>query len=64
VGRWDFVVLNEIRDQLRPLSGLTREEIEKRINELTRKYVETGDKEIIKKLDELSLELEKLEKKS
>jgi hypothetical protein len=41
---------------------MTREEIEKRMDELTRKYVETRDQEIIKELYQLSLELEKMEK--
>jgi hypothetical protein len=41
---------------------MTREEIEKRMDELTRKYVETHDQEIIEELYQLSLELEKMEK--
>jgi len=41
---------------------MTREEIEKWMDELARKYVETRDQEIIKELYQLSLELEKMEK--
>jgi hypothetical protein len=43
---------------------MTHEEIEKRMEELTRKYVETHDKEIIDELlYKLVRELEKLEKR-
>jgi hypothetical protein len=42
---------------------MTHEEIEKRMEELTRKYVETHDKEIIEELYKLVRELEKLEKR-
>jgi len=42
---------------------MTREEIEKRIDELARKYVETHDRKIIEELYELALEQRKLEKK-
>jgi FKBP-type peptidyl-prolyl cis-trans isomerase (trigger factor) len=42
---------------------MTREEIEERMDELARKYVETHDKKIIKELYELACELRKLEKK-
>ena len=38
------------------------EEIERRMDELARKYVETHDKEIIEELYELARELEKMEK--
>ena len=38
---------------------MTREEIEKQMDELARKYAETHDKEIIEELYELTLELEK-----
>ena len=41
---------------------MTREEIEKRMEELARKYVETHDKEIIEELYRLARELEKMEK--
>ena len=40
----------------------TREEIEKRIDELVRKYIETHDREIIEELYKLSRKLEELEK--
>ena len=39
---------------------MTREEIEQKMDELTRKYVETQDKEIIVELYRLGRELEKL----
>jgi Mg2+ and Co2+ transporter CorA len=42
---------------------MTSEEIEKRIDELAHKYVETHDKKIIEELYELARELRKLEKK-
>ena len=38
---------------------MTREEIEKRMDELAPNYVETHDKEIIEELYKLALELEK-----
>ncbi len=38
-----------------------REEIEQKMDELARKYVETHDKEIIEELYRLGRELEKLE---
>ena len=41
---------------------MTREEIERRMDELARKLAETHDKKIIKELYQLALELEKLEK--
>ena len=41
---------------------MTREEIEKRMDELARKLAETQDNKIIKELYQLALELEKLEK--
>ena len=40
---------------------MTREEIEKKMDELARKYVETHDKEIIEEHYRLGRELEKLE---
>jgi FKBP-type peptidyl-prolyl cis-trans isomerase (trigger factor) len=43
---------------------MTREEIEKRMDELARKYVENRDPEIIDELYKLRVELAKLEKKS
>ena len=41
---------------------MTREEIEKRMDELARKYVETHDQKIIDVLYKLVRELEKVEK--
>jgi len=41
---------------------MTREEIEDKMDELARKYVETHDKKIIEELYKLTKELEKLEK--
>ena len=41
---------------------ITREEIEKRMDELARKYIETHDKEIVEKLYQLAVELEKMKK--
>ena len=41
---------------------MTREEIEKRMDELARKYVETHDQKIIHVLYELAREIEKMEK--
>ena len=41
---------------------MTTEEIERKMDELVRKYVETHDKEIIQELNRLSRELQKLEK--
>jgi FKBP-type peptidyl-prolyl cis-trans isomerase (trigger factor) len=43
---------------------MTREEIEQRMDELARKYVETRDPEIIEELYNLRLELEKPNKQS
>ena len=43
---------------------MTREEIEKRMDELARRLAETRDKKIIKELYELALEHEKLEKET
>ena len=43
---------------------MTREEIEKRMDELARKYVETREQKIIEQLYELRVELNKLEKES
>lgn len=43
---------------------MTREEIEKRLIGLARKYVETHDREILEELYRLSRELEKLGKQS
>jgi hypothetical protein len=40
---------------------VTREEVEKRMDELARKYVETHDKQIIEELYRLGRELEKRE---
>jgi hypothetical protein len=41
---------------------MTREEIEGKMDELARKYVETHDRKIIEELYQLGLELEKMEK--
>jgi hypothetical protein len=41
---------------------MTREEIEKRMDELARKYVETRDRNITEELNRLSRQLQKLEK--
>jgi hypothetical protein len=43
---------------------MTREQIEERMNELARKYLQTHDPKIPYELYELARELEKLEKKS
>jgi hypothetical protein len=43
---------------------MKREEIEKRMDELARKYIETRDHEIIEELYKLRLELKRLEKES
>jgi FKBP-type peptidyl-prolyl cis-trans isomerase (trigger factor) len=42
----------------------TRQELEERMDELARKYVETDEKEIVEELYRLARELEKMEKKS
>ena len=42
---------------------MTSEEIEKRMDELGRKYVESHDKKIIEELYELARDVRKLEKK-
>ena len=41
---------------------MTREEIEKQMDELARKYVETHDRKIVDELYELARELEKMDK--
>ena len=41
---------------------MTREEIEKRLDELARKYIETHDPEIVEELYKLASKLEKMEK--
>jgi hypothetical protein len=46
------------------LCPMTREQIEERMNELARKYLQTHDPKIPLKLYELARELEKMEKKS
>jgi hypothetical protein len=43
---------------------MTREQIEERMNELARKYLQTHDSKIPYVLYELARELEKMEKKS
>jgi retron-type reverse transcriptase len=47
-----------------PLEFMTREEIEKRMDELAHKYVEKRDPEIIEELYRLRIELGRLEKES
>jgi hypothetical protein len=42
----------------------TCQELEERMDELARKYVETDEKEIVEELYRLARELEKMEKKS
>jgi hypothetical protein len=42
---------------------ITREEIERRMNELARKYVDTHDPELTKELYELAGELERMKKR-
>lgn len=44
--------------------AMTRQEIDERMNELARKYVETHDPEIPYELYKLARELEKIEKES
>jgi hypothetical protein len=41
---------------------MTRQEIEKQMDELARKYVETHDRKIVDELYELARELEKMDK--
>jgi FKBP-type peptidyl-prolyl cis-trans isomerase (trigger factor) len=45
-------------------SAVTRQEIEQKMDELARKYVETNDPEIIEELSKLVRELEKLNEQS
>ena len=54
----------KLRSRDYPLWIMTREEIEKRMDELARKYVQSRDHEIIEELYKLRLELSKLEKES
>jgi len=42
---------------------MTREEIEERMDEFSKKYVETHDRKLIEELYKLALELRKLEEK-
>ena len=44
------------------MEQMTREEIEHKMDELARKYMETRDKEIPQELYRLARELEKMEK--
>ena len=44
------------------MQQMTRQQIKRRLDELTRKYVETHDKEIVQELYQLARELEKMEK--
>ena len=41
---------------------MTRQEIEQKMHELARQYVETHDKKIVEQLYELTRQLEKIEK--
>jgi len=41
---------------------MTRQEIQDRMDDLARKYVETRDREIVKELYQLARELDKLDK--
>jgi hypothetical protein len=43
---------------------MIRQEIEKQMDELARKYVETHDRDIIEELNRLSRQLQELEKHS
>jgi hypothetical protein len=43
---------------------MSRAEIEERMDDFARKYVETHDKEIVRELSRLARELEKVEKAS
>jgi hypothetical protein len=45
-------------------SPMSRAEIEERMDDFARKYVETHDKEIVRELSRLARELEKVEKAS
>jgi hypothetical protein len=49
---------------LRTVGRMTREEIEKRMDELAREYVETHDQKIIEELYKLALKLGKMLKES
>ena len=44
------------------MQQMTREEIEQKMDELAREYVETHNRKIVDQLYELGLELEKMEK--
>ena len=44
------------------MEQMTREQIERKMDELARKYVDTRDKKIIHQLYELNREVEKIEK--
>jgi hypothetical protein len=60
-----FLILHPRGDQgQRYAVPITREEIEKRMDELARKYVETHDPEIPQEIYRLARELEKNEKQS
>jgi hypothetical protein len=56
----------ELNDATVAFCGIksTRQELEERMDELARKYVETDEKEIVEELYRLARELEKMEKKS
>jgi ferritin-like protein len=49
---------------LRTVGRMTREEIERRMDELAREYVETHDQKIIEELYKLALELGRMLKES
>jgi hypothetical protein len=62
--KWLFVEDYPIKRECNAVQQMTREEIERRMDELARKYVETRNHEIIDELYKLRLELEKIKRKS
>jgi FKBP-type peptidyl-prolyl cis-trans isomerase (trigger factor) len=65
-GKRDFSREIDLNDATVAFCGIksTRQELEERMDELARKYVETDEKEIVEELYRLARELEKMEKKS
>jgi hypothetical protein len=60
---WGLTYVLEVFVRVGRMSkGMTRQEIEERLHELARKYVETHDGKIVDQLYELTRELEKIEK--
>jgi hypothetical protein len=58
-----FLILHPRGDQGQSYAvPMTRKEIEKRMDELAREYVETHDPDIIEELNRLSRQLQELEK--